>query len=317
MAVGDRVTLPGHVQVGELLLGPGTPYGWTSLTGWEDEPPLDNGSVPRAGAHGSIPGPLLAQSRIITLEGLSVHTEPGRAGAAVRPLAAALAPAETEQPLVIQIDRAPPLMVWARCLRRMLPVAVRGYALGRPRDGAVQWECSDPRRYELAERRATAGLPMAEPGLDWRVEQHDQDDGDQDDGPPPAVVELGLGWPLDWGTPGSTGALTASNDGDAEAHPVIVFRGPVTRPSLTCLESGDAIEYDITLAAGDELVIDTAEGTVTLNGTASRLYTVTARSIPEQTFTVPPGVTSYAFRAAPGSSDPAAAVEMRWRSAYW
>lgn len=96
-----------------------------------------------------------------------------------------------------------------------------------------------------------------------------------------------------------------------------MFRGPVTRPSLTCLESGDAIEYDITLAAGDELVIDTAEGTVTLNGTASRLYTVTARSIPEQTFTVPPGVTSYAFRAAPGSSDPAAAVEMRWRSAYW
>ncbi len=88
-------------------------------------------------------------------------------------------------------------------------------------------------------------------------------------------------------------------------------------PSLTNLATGDVLEYDLDLAAGDVLVVDTAEGTVTLNGTASRLYTATARSVPEQSFALWPGTADLAFRAAPDSSDPAASVAVRWRSAYW
>jgi hypothetical protein len=126
-----------------------------------------------------------------------------------------------------------------------------------------------------------------------------------------------LAWPLNFGTPGSTGRMSAVNTGTAETHPVVEFRGPVTAPSLTNITTGDVLEYDLPLAAGDVLVVDTLAGTVTLNGTASRLYTASSRSVPEQTFTLAPGTTPLMFRAAPGSNDPAASVVVRYRAAYW
>ncbi|GAU67689.1 hypothetical protein SSP35_05_02560 [Streptomyces sp. NBRC 110611] len=300
MAAGDLVTLPGHVQYGELLLGPGTAVKWKEAPGWEDSPGVDSGTVPRSGAHGAFPGRLLAQARTITLDGVVLRTEPGAMSAAVRALSAHLALREDEIPLVIKLDNAEPLMCFARCVRHSIPVDT-DYRMGTVTGGAIQFEATDPRRYSLTEQHVATRLPMPEPGLDWHL----------------APGPEGLQWPLNFGAPGSTGALVAVNQGDAPAHPVISFRGPVDRPSLTNLGTGDAIEYDLTLAADDELLVDTANGTVTLNGTASRLYTVTARSAPEETFTLLPGTTNYLFRAAPGSSDPRATCSVRWRSAFW
>ncbi|MEV5509053.1 phage distal tail protein [Streptomyces orinoci] len=300
MAAGDIVTAPGHIQFGDVLLGPGTPYRWQSLTGWEDSPGLDSGTVNRADAHGAWPGRLLAQPRTITVDGLVVRAEPGAVGAVVRHLAAATALRDGELPLVVRLDDSPPLLSWARCIRRSVPVT-RGYAAGVATGGALQFEATDPRRYALDEQLVTARLPTAEPGLDWHL----------DPGPE------GLSWPLDFGPPGATGALVAVNDGDAPVHPVISFRGPLTLPSLTNVATAERIEYDITLAPDDELLVDTAAGTVTLNHSASRLYTVTPQSVPEATFVLAPGTNNFAFRAAPGSSDPRAACSMRWRSAYW
>lgn len=294
MAPGDLVTLPGHVQFGDLLLGPRTTYGWESLTGWEETPAYDSGSVNRSDAHGAYPGRLLAEPRTITLDGVVIRTEPGRMSTAVRTLSAATALRDDEQPLVIKLDDSPPLLSWARCIRRAVPVGTGGYAIGVAIGGAMQFEASDPRRYDLIERVAPGRLPSSEPGLGWP-----------------------LGWPLAFGEPGSTGALSVSNLGDADTHPTVEFRGPVERPSLTNIETGDTLEYDLPLAAGDVLAVDTRAGTVTLNSTASRLYTATARSVPEQTWTLPPGTSTLAFRAAPGSTDPTASVAVRYRSAYW
>ncbi|MFD7236463.1 hypothetical protein ACFWAT_14295 [Streptomyces syringium] len=301
MAAGDKVTAPGHVQFGdELLLGPGTPYRWRTLTGWEDLPALDSGSVPRSDAHGSFPGQLLAQARTIGLDDVVVRAPRGTIGAAVRALNAATAIGGTELPLVVWLDERGPLLVRARVLRRSVPVG-KGYALGTVLGAAIQWEASDPRRYSLAEQQVEARLPRPEPGLDWHL----------DPGPE------SLGWPLDFGAPGTTGDLVAVNTGDASSHPVVVFRGPVDRPSLTNVATGDTLEYDIALATDDTLLVDTAAGTVILNNTASRLYTVTARSVPELGFTLAPGNTPLVFRAAPGSTDPRAACVLRWRSAHW
>ncbi|TBO55578.1 hypothetical protein EYS09_32520 [Streptomyces kasugaensis] len=300
MAAGDLVTLPGHIQYGELLLGPGTAVKWTTLTGWEDSPGVDSGTVPRSGAHGAIPGRLLAQPRTITVDGVVLRTAPGAMTATVRELGALLAFRDDELPLVVRLDDAPPLLVYARCLRHSIPVDT-GYRMGTVTGGAIQFEASDPRRYSLIEQRAEIRLPAAEPGLDWHL----------DPGPER------LGWPLDFGAPGSTGTTTATNDGTTDTHPLIAFRGPVDRPSLTNLATGDVIEYDLALADGDELTVDTAAGTVTLNGTASRLTDVTARSVSEESFTLRRGTTALAFRAAPGFADPRATAVLRWRSAYW
>lgn len=292
MAAGDQVSRPGHIQYGDLLLGPGTPYGWRAVSGWEDLPALDSGSVARSDAHGAIPGPLLAQARTVSLDGLLVRAPRATVGAVVAALHARTVPVTDELPLVVWLDDRGPLLAHARVTRRALP-AGPGWTLGTIAGGAVEWEASDPRRYELAARSVSARLPVPEPGLVW-----------------PLV------WPLDFGPPGSTGSMTAVNAGDAPAHPVIEVRGPVIAPSLTCIESGDTLEYDLPLASDDVLTVDTAAGTVTLNG-ASRIHTASGRSVPEQTFTLAPGTTNLIFRAAPGSTDPAASATVRWRSAYW
>lgn len=301
MAAGDLVGIPGHVQFGELLLGPHTPYRWRTLDGWEDSPGIDSGSVNRSDGHGAYPGRLLAQPRTITLDDMVIRTEPRQMGAAVRTLRTATALRDDEQPLVVQLDDEPPLLVFARCMRRSIPVGVGGYALGLVQGAALQFEASDPRRYSLVEQQVEARLPAAEPGLDWQVTP----------GPERLL------YPIGFGTPGSTGSLLTVNEGDAPSHPVISIRGPVSLPSVTNIATGEAIEYDLDLAADDELIIDAAAGTVTLNRTAARLYTATARSTPENLFVLPSGTTSLLFRAAPGSADPRASCSIRWRSAHW
>jgi len=314
VAAGDLVSRPGHVQYGDFLLGPGTPYRWRELSGWEDLPALDSGTVPRSDAHGAFPGGLLAQPRRIGMDPLIIRAPRESVGEVVGALSAATVPVEDELPLVAWLDERGPLLVYARAVRRAVPTG-KGYRVGVIVGGAIEWEATDPRRYALAEQAASARLPAAEPGLDWGA-----DDG---------AVEQGLDWGADdgavppveggltFGLPGSTGALTAVNVGDAPAHPLVEFRGPVDRPALINLATGDVLEYDLPLAAGDVLTVDTRGGAVTLNGTASRLHKATSRSVPEQTFTLRKGTTNLTFRAAPGSSDPAASVTVRWRSAYW
>lgn len=311
MTAGDLVTRPGHMQYGELLLGPGTPYRFKTLTGWEDLPPLDSGTVARSDAHGAFPGRLLAQARTVTVEDLIIRAPRSEIGAVVGALGDGTAPVEDELPLVAWLDERGPLLVYARATRRLIPTSL-GYRLGTITGGAVEFVATDPRRYELAERSTSARLPIAEPGLDWGTDAGTGvDDGlDWRTGP-------GTEGGLIFGEPGSTGALSVGNSGRAHSHPVIEFRGPVERPSLTNLASGDVLEYDLPLAAGDVLTIDTRAGTVLLNGTASRLDRATSRSVPEQTYVLAPGTTDFTFRAAPGSTDPAASVTVRWRSAYW
>ncbi|MFB8241992.1 hypothetical protein ACFC58_36205 [Kitasatospora purpeofusca] len=307
---GELVTGPGLIQWGTLLLGRRqatgtlTPYRWSGLTGWEDTPSLDSGTVLRPQQHGAWPGQLLAQTRTITLEGLRVRVPAGQIGAAVRTLNAACGLGQDEQPLVIQTDERGPLLVFARLTRRSLPVDPR-WQLGHSAGGALQWEATDPRRYQVAEQTATTALPAAESGLSWGT---------------PSETGLAWGSPetgLVWGTPGSTGDALCLNSGDAPAHPVIEIRGPVDAPSVTMSGTGLVLEYDITLASSDVLTVDTWAGTVTLAG-QSRIGTASLRSAPEGAFTLPPGTaTTLSFRAAPGSVDPAAQVTVRWRSAYW
>ncbi|WP_432110782.1 phage distal tail protein [Streptomyces sp. YPW6] len=272
MAVGSRVTLPGHVQFGEeLLLGPGTPYRWRSLSGWEELPALDSGSVNRSDAHGAFVGRLLAQPRTVTLDDMTVRAPAATIGATVGTLNAATAVSDVEQPLVVWLDERGPLLAFARVVRRAVPVG-RGYRLGTITGAAVQWEASDPRRYSLTEQQRSATL--ADPGM------------------------------------------AAYNAGDAAAHPVITFRGPVERPSLTNTATGDILEYDVDLAAGELLRVDTREGTVAL-GEQNVLYTATNRCTPEQGFALAAGTTPLTFGAAAGSIDPAASATVLYRAAYW
>ncbi|MGW4648036.1 phage distal tail protein [Kitasatospora sp. NPDC004289] len=309
---GELVTGPGLIQWGTLLLGRSraggvatTSYRWSSISGWEDTPSLDSGTQLRAQQHGAWPGRQLAQTRIITLDGLMVRVPAGQIGTAVQALSAATPiGVDDEAPLVVQLDERGPLLVYARVIRRQLPVDPR-WQLGHSAGGAIQFECTDPRRYSLTEQVATTALPQPESGLSW--------------GSP---SETGLAWGspsetgLVWGTPGSTGDLLCLNSGDAPVHPVIEIRGPVTTPALTLLGTEVVLEYDLVLGASDVLVVDTWAPSVLLGG-QSRIGYATSRSQPEGSLTLPPGTSTVTFRSADPIPDPAASATVRWRSAYW
>ncbi len=301
---GELITRDAQVQWAGQLWGDGTLWSVSSMPGWNDLPGLDSGSVPRAQQHGDWLGRLLAQGRSISLS-MTLTGWPEDFPAALLALEAATPIEQAEQPLVVQ-GAGRRLLVNGRITHRVTPFDT-AFNLGTP-SVTLMWECSDPRRYGLTALSVATGLPQSGSGLDW---------GD-------TSTPKGLDWHdgesppgLDWGADGSSGDLTLTNAGTAPTHPVLEFRGPVVMPSVTLQETGQVLEYDLPLAASDVLTVDTAAGTVTLASGASRLYTVTARSSPEEAFVLPPGTSTLSFRAAPGSTDPAASMTVRYRPAYW
>lgn len=296
-------SLPGHIQYGGMLLGPGTTWSMAAgspIDGWEETAPSDSGTTPRAQQHGALPGRLLLRERTVTVTFVG-RCEPGQASTVVRALAAGTPPdSDTELPLIVQLDDVP-LLAWGRCTRRRVPPSASTRA-GLIKGATLQFVCTDPRRYEITERSAPAVLPTAETGLSFGS---------------PTETGLSFGSPsetgLSFGTAGATGDMNVTNAGDTAAHPVIEIRGPVTTPTVTL--GSLRLEYGITLGAADTLIVDTWAGTVLLGG-QDRIGTATSRSIPEGAFTIPPGQNVVSFRADPGSTDPAAQATVRWRSAY-
>jgi hypothetical protein len=292
-APGSLITRDGQLQWAGLLMGPGTPYQIDSngLTGWEDIPDFDTSDADRPTAHGTWPGSRYAKPRKVSGQ---IWILPDSAGAAtvstVRALRRVLSLSDDERWLSVRLH-GEILTTRARVSQRVMPTD-RTYALQGVARAAVQWQADDPRRYAVTEQTITTGPPQPEPGLTW-----------------PLV------WPLDWGQASVTGDVNALNDGSAPTQPVITFRGPCTTPSVTEQVSGRQLRYNIALAATDELVVDTAAGTVTLNGTASRLDTAATDSGPEELFAFDPGTAQLSFR--PDASDTGASMTVRWRSAEW
>lgn len=292
---GSLITQDGQVQWAGLLLGPGTPYGIDSsgMTGWEDLPEIQSADADRPTDHGAWPGARYAKSRLVGGQVWLLPDADGGGPAAldtVRTLRQALALRDEERWLAVRVH-GETLAVRARVGRRVVPTD-QTYATQGVAKASVQWIAADPRRYQPTERTAGTEPPEPEAGLTW-----------------PLV------WPLDWGQALSTGDLALDNEGSAPTHPVITFQGPCTTPSVTEQTTGRRLRYGITLAAQDQLVVDTTEGTVVLNGTASRRYTALPDSGPEELFTFDPGRSELSFRA--DSFQAGARMTVTWRSAEW
>ncbi|MFZ3472273.1 phage distal tail protein [Streptomyces sp. 4.24] len=288
---GSLITQDGQMQWAGILFGPGTPYTIekAGLSGWEDLPEYDSSDAERPTGHGSWSGARYAKSRKVGGT-LWMVPERGASLATVRALRQALTLGAQERWLAVRLH-GEILAVRARISQRIVP-ADRVYATQGAAKASVQWLATDPRRYLVDEQSAVVSAPEPESGLTW-----------------PLV------WPLSWGTASRTGDASADNDGSAPTHPVITFRGPCGTPSVTERLSRRRLRYGIDLTAGDELVVDTAAGTVTLNGTASRRHTATADSGPEELFTFEPGRAELSFR--PDTAAAGASMSVRWRSAEW
>jgi hypothetical protein len=85
-------------------------------------------------------------------------------------------------------------------------------------------------------------------------------------------------------------SVSVSNFGTHTAYPVITLNGPLTNPSLTDA-FGITMLFSITLAAGDQLVINCKDKSVVLNGAVSRRNTLTGM----KWFSVPDGAYETVF----------------------
>jgi hypothetical protein len=113
-------------------------------------------------------------------------------------------------------------------------------------------------------------------------------------------------WPLGWGTVFTTSFYT-TNTGTRAAEWTATIPGPVTNPTLVHVGQSRALEFTITIADGDELVVDSATRTVLLNGTANRYSTVSG-----EWWTIGPGVNELSYGADSGTST----VEIVYRSTW-
>ncbi|MER7361951.1 phage distal tail protein [Nonomuraea wenchangensis] len=106
-------------------------------------------------------------------------------------------------------------------------------------------------------------------------------------------------------------ATGLSNSGNAATHPLIRLEGPVTDPLLTNTTLRRSLRFDITVADGDTLEIDTNNGTVTLAG-ENAMSALTGITVPVQDFVLAAGSNTLQYTAAAGGANGA---DFLWRDA--
>lgn len=288
--IGTLIYRDWQIEWRGLLLGDEVTTTWGELTGWDDLPGIDSGNTSRPSSAGAFAGRKLPQQRVVTFEcsfvpGLDSWSD------RLRALRQVTTPdnSSDEWPLVVR-TRGETLACWGAVTGRVMPV--NDLYVGGGASLTLQWECSDPLRYATAQRQLGLSIP------------------------PRSVTGLGypLGYPLDYGAEQTVqSAGTALNAMDAASPPTVVFSGPVTNPGLVNLTTGMRIEFAITLSETDSLVIDCADGTATLNGSADRLTTRTARSVPLTLFRLAAEDNDVIFVAQ--SASPGNECSLYWRDA--
>lgn len=100
------------------------------------------------------------------------------------------------------------------------------------------------------------------------------------------------------------------NDGNASTPEELRIPGPATTPQVENLTLGRVIGFDITLGAGETLVVDTKRGNVTVDGD-NRLSTLIEGSTSVKDFVLGPGANTLLYTAQAGGTQ----MEVLWRHA--
>lgn len=272
------------LTVGGLAHGDGTPFAVRNITSnlWS-APDIRADDVGKAGVNGVFAGrDLLAARRVTVLVAITEATMAAALGR-LRELAAAWNRTEGDVALSWTDDSGS----WRLNGRpRLAEPNVENVAVG-----FVEAECrfvaTDPLIYSATEHAASTTLPSAAGGRTY-----------------PRT------YPYNYGAGPTGGSLSASNLGTVEAPWTATITGPITNPKLTLVDTGEFIGFNIVLAAGEFLDIDShAPQSVLLAGTASRYSALMAGY---SWFGLASGGNTVAFSASAGSG----LVELRWRDAW-
>lgn len=298
---GALITSDFQIQLGPdsggLLLGAGTPYDVIELDGWDDMPPLSLTDVDRPAQAGAWAGPMYPQPRVLTLT-LGVSGTVGGIGtvtvaqyaANVAALRKATNPAGSdttvESPFVVQLA-GQQLQATVRCQQRVMPTT-QGYSSPGLDRVTLQLVATDSRRYSPTVQSASCGLASTSGGLAYPIT-----------------------YPITWGTV-SPGTLTITNSGDTPTPPTLTITGPGTTPAIVRQDTGQILLFNLTLSTTDVLVVNTLDGTVTLNG-ASVYGALDPSSAPIASLLMAPGTTTLGLRVASGTGTTLTAT---WQNAY-
>lgn len=232
----------GQIQWGELLFGPGSQYGVTAIEGLDDLPDIRGEDVPRPGQHGDYTGPDYTGPRTVQI-GLGLQgQDPDDLRALVLALRAATQPQAQPQPLQL-LDQG--MLLYGKVRKRSIPYdAEYAWSLGT---AALELYCADPYLYGLDEQSASTNAYSPASGRTY-----------------PMVH------PRVYGAAGTSGRITAVNNGSSPAYPVLRLDGPVANPSIEQVTTGSTLTLDATLQPGEFLLIDTRTRAVLLMGSSPR-----------------------------------------------
>lgn len=130
-----------------------------------------------------------------------------------------------------------------------------------------------------------------------------------------ATVFTGFGFPFGFnfgfgGISSVTDEVLVTNTGNRPSPPVFTINGPVTNPRILNDTMNKEMQFNITLASGETLVVNPQNKTVKLNGSVNRRNTLLAPTW----FYLAQGQNSIRYRAE--SSDTASYLSIRFRPAW-
>lgn len=268
-----------------LLMGPATPYELDDFAGLDDLPDSRTSDTARPSDHGLFPGTDFAAGRVVDL---TVKVEAANA-AAFRTALDALINVTDLQPAELPLTFRLPGMSANRRInvrpRRRAVMPVNGL-YSKITKVALQFFATDPRVYADDETVLTTGAATSGGGRTYnRV------------------------YPLTYAAGGTGGSIAALNAGTFPTRPVLKITGPSTNPKIENVEANASLTFNLTLAAGEFLVVDLAARTVLLGGTASRYSSIVLGSA---WWELPPGTSTIRF----SSADSQGTLELRYRSAW-
>lgn len=288
---GELITADGQLQYKTYLLGDNLRTFMVGLTGWDDLPPVDSSNSVKPASHGAWPGKKLANQRILTWTGRFASEKEDWVDDIAELKSVFGIPTGSEEYEIVVRTRTDTKLVYGTVSARTIPVDYSYSYYGASL--TLQFECSDPRKYDLAVTSAFISMPS------------DTDDG----------LDYPLAYPLNYGVDIISSNLNVINLGDAPSPATITFRGECENPTIINSTTGKQLSFDIALTEDDELIVNTKDGTVMLNGTVDRLYTRTVTSSPISDFQMQAGnneMTVYADTWATGSG-----VTIVYRNAYF
>jgi hypothetical protein len=241
--VWRAITLYGRVGLGRFT--------FATLEGWEDLPDPRQASELRAQDHGRFDAEVFSEARHVLVAG-QCGTPAERDTMLAELKASFNFSAKTLLPLRIT-HAGQTLTADARLLRfKPIPIAWGAGFFG----WVAEWVCPDPLRYGDLIAPAPVGFPQAGGGLRFPLFTN-------------GSTVTGY---LDFGPPGTTGRITLTNTGTADAWPQFTASGPtpVEGFDIVCVETGERLRFAAAVSAGSTLVLDSATGRVLLNGDADQ-----------------------------------------------